>query len=732
MPRILPGVALLALTLWTAPTSVHAQTAPVPRIDQISPADSPTPGGRVITISGSGFGPTTGTNAVLFGAQPGEIVAWSDVSIEVATPEADPGTVDLVVVEGVDGQRSSPLPFPYGPLLLDTVTPDTVPTSGGRTLTIAGQNFGRASASRTWTVGGVAAEEVAFVPHVSAEIVAPSFPAASTQPIELAVNGEPALNDLELTVVAPTPVVMSLSPANAPTRGGVTITIEGTGFGVAPGTVGFGGTAAETPSWADTRIEAIAPEGSPGQTTLTVTRADGAAPSDPVPFGYDPPVIEALDPVSGPVGGGITITVIGRNFGTASTPRTWLFGSRVASEVQPGGHEQATVVLPAADGPGPVEVSVRAGTESSNAVTFEYGSPVTIGDVVPASAPTSGGSPITVIGTGFGTAPGTVSVNATPASVQLWTETDVIATLPEGAPGPASLRLSTATGAVAVDDSSFAFGPPEVETLDPATIPARGGITLTISGRNFGRAADPRVVTVGGVAADGVTWVGHEQILVTAPPQLPGRDVPVCVETDGVSGSCANVAIERPQIDAVTPSRGPTGGGRTITIIGGNFGVDRATPRTVRFGDVPAGSVESVGDAELRALLPEAAQPGPVSVTVDVAGAATTLPDGFTYEQATGVDAAPSRFALYANEPNPFSSRTTIAMDLPRASDYTLTVFDVRGRVVRRIDGRAGPGRILLGWDGSDAQGRPLASGVYFYRLDAADFREARRMVLMR
>jgi hypothetical protein len=96
------------------------------------------------------------------------------------------------------------------------------------------------------------------------------------------------------------------------------------------------------------------------------------------------------------------------------------------------------------------------------------------------------------------------------------------------------------------------------------------------------------------------------------------------------------------------------------------------------------------------------------------------------------VDAAPSRFALYANEPNPFSSRTTIAMDLPRTTDYTLTVFDVRGRVVRRIDGRAGPGRVLLGWDGSDALGRPLASGVYFYRLDAADFREARRMVLMR
>ena len=732
MFRTLPGVVLVALTLWTAPALVHAQTAPVPRVDQVSPADSPTPGGRVITITGSGFGPATGTNAVLFGEQPGEVVAWSDVSIEVATPEADPGTVDLVVVEGVDGQRSTPVSFPYGPLLLDSVTPDVAPTTGGPTLTIVGENFGRASASRTWTVGGVPAEEVAFEPHVSAEIVAPSFPAAGMQPIELVVNGEPALNALDLTVVSPTPSITALRPASAPTRGGVTITIEGSGFGVAPGSVQFGGISAETPAWTDTSIEAIAPEGSPGQTSLTVTVADGSATSDPALFGYEPPVIAALDPASGPVGGGITITIVGRNFGTPSTPRTWLFGSRVASEVQPADHEQAVVVLPAADGPGTVEVSVRAGTESSNTVPFEYGSSVTIGDVAPASGPTSGGIPITIVGSGFGAETGSVQVNAAAAAVQLWTETDVIATLPEGAPGPASLRLTTVTGAAAVDDTSFAYDAPVVESLTPTTLPARGGRTLTISGRNFGRAADPRVVTVGGVATDAVTWVGHEQLLVTAPPQLPGREVPVCVESGGVSGSCANVAIEPPRIDSVTPARGPTSGGRTITIIGTNFGVDPATPRTVRFGEVAAGSVESVGDAEIRALLPEAAQSGPVPVTVDVAGASTSLPDGFTYEQATGVDAAPSRFALYANEPNPFSSRTTIAMDLPRTTDYTLTVFDVRGRVVRRIDGRAGPGRVLLGWDGSDALGRPLASGVYFYRLDAADFREARRMVLMR
>ncbi|HKK71720.1 MAG TPA: IPT/TIG domain-containing protein [Candidatus Krumholzibacteria bacterium] len=732
MLRSLRGPVLVAVTLWTVPTLVQAQTAPPPRVDQVSPADAPTPGGRIITISGSGFGTATGANAVLFGDQVGQIVDWTDVTIEVATPEADPGTVDLVVVEGVDGQRSAPVSFPYGPLLLESVAPDVAPVGGGITLTVAGRNFGRASASRTWTVGGVVAEEQDFVPHVRAEILVPSLPATGAQPVELVVNGETASNPVDVTVVAATPQIDALRPASAPTRGGVTITIEGRDFGVAPGTVQFGSAPAETPTWTDARIEAIAPEGSPGQTSLTVTSADGSATSSPATFGYDPPVIESIDPVSGPVGGGIIITVAGRNFGTASTPRTWLFGSTPASEIQPVDHELATVVLPAAGAPGPVEFFVRAGTETSNAVSFEYRSSVVIGDVIPATAPTSGGTTLTIIGSGFGAEPGTVAVNQSAAPVQLWSDTDVVATVPEGAPGPASIRVTTAAAAVAVDDSSFGYGAPEVESLEPATLPAVGGTTLTIRGGNFGRASDPRTVTVDGVAADGVIWIGHEQLLVTAPPQLPGREVPVCVVSHGVSGSCATLTIEPPRIDALTPASGPMAGGTIITVVGENFGVDRTTPRTVSFGDVSSGSVQFVDDRQLLAELPEATQPGPVGVFVDVAGAAASLPDGFTYEQATGVDASPSRFALYPNEPNPFSSRTTIAMDLPRASDYVLTVFDVRGRMVRQIEDRAGPGRILLGWDGTDALGRPLASGVYFYRLEAPDFREARRMVLMR
>lgn len=71
-------------------------------------------------------------------------------------------------------------------------------------------------------------------------------------------------------------------------------------------------------------------------------------------------------------------------------------------------------------------------------------------------------------------------------------------------------------------------------------------------------------------------------------------------------------------------------------------------------------------------------------------------------------------------------------MDLPRATAYRLTVFDVRGRLVREVVDRAGPGRMILRWDGSDAYGAPMASGVYFYRFESEGFSQTRRMVLLR
>ncbi|MBZ0269093.1 FG-GAP-like repeat-containing protein, partial [bacterium] len=94
----------------------------------------------------------------------------------------------------------------------------------------------------------------------------------------------------------------------------------------------------------------------------------------------------------------------------------------------------------------------------------------------------------------------------------------------------------------------------------------------------------------------------------------------------------------------------------------------------------------------------------------------------------------PLQFALYPAFPNPFRRGTTIRYDLPRTADVHLRIYDVAGRLVRTLErGRgASPGAYQVIWDGRNGSGRLVASGVYFYRLDAGDFRDVRKIVRIR
>ena len=88
-----------------------------------------------------------------------------------------------------------------------------------------------------------------------------------------------------------------------------------------------------------------------------------------------------------------------------------------------------------------------------------------------------------------------------------------------------------------------------------------------------------------------------------------------------------------------------------------------------------------------------------------------------------------------APSPNPFNPRTTLTLELPsEGASVTLEVFDQRGRKIRSLlQGQvvAGP-RYDLVWDGRDDMGRDLASGVYFFRLQAADQVSVQKGTLVR
>ncbi len=89
--------------------------------------------------------------------------------------------------------------------------------------------------------------------------------------------------------------------------------------------------------------------------------------------------------------------------------------------------------------------------------------------------------------------------------------------------------------------------------------------------------------------------------------------------------------------------------------------------------------------------------------------------------------------ALEQNFPNPFNGTTTIAYTIGERAAVDLRIFDPAGRVVRVLErGERGPGRYHAVWNGKDAAGRDVSSGIYFCRIKAGKFTQTRKIVYMR
>jgi hypothetical protein len=93
----------------------------------------------------------------------------------------------------------------------------------------------------------------------------------------------------------------------------------------------------------------------------------------------------------------------------------------------------------------------------------------------------------------------------------------------------------------------------------------------------------------------------------------------------------------------------------------------------------------------------------------------------------------PTSFRLEQNYPNPFNSETIIEFTLPRSGSYDFDIYNVMGqRILHKRVENATAGRQIIGWNGADEAGRPVATGVYFYRITFSGNSQTRKMVLLK
>jgi len=101
--------------------------------------------------------------------------------------------------------------------------------------------------------------------------------------------------------------------------------------------------------------------------------------------------------------------------------------------------------------------------------------------------------------------------------------------------------------------------------------------------------------------------------------------------------------------------------------------------------------------------------------------------------RAAASEPAPGEFSLGQNYPNPFNPTTEIAFTLPQAAHVTLEIYNVLGQhVATLVDGYREAGEHVIQWESKDAGGQQVSSGIYLYRLQAGEFVEMKKMLLLK
>jgi hypothetical protein len=232
------------------------------------------------------------------------------------------------------------------------------------------------------------------------------------------------------------------------------------------------------------------------------------------------PSVTSLSPSSGPTTGGTSVTLTGSGFTGATSV---LFGGLPGKNLVVVNDTTITVTTPASSsGAHNVQVTTPNGQSPKVAADlFTYIGPPAITGVSPNSGPSSGGTNVTLTGTGF-TGATSVIVGGIPLkNVVVVSDTSITATMPADSAGLHNIQVTTSLGtSPKVAAAGFTYeGAPTVTGVSPAGGPTTGGTTVTLTGTNFLGATS---VIFGGIGGKNVTVVNATTITVTSPADTAG------------------------------------------------------------------------------------------------------------------------------------------------------------------------------------------------------------------
>ncbi|MCG8603952.1 IPT/TIG domain-containing protein [bacterium] len=595
------------------------------------------------------------------------------------------------------------------------------PVSGpvGTDVTITGSNFTGAS---TVSFNGTDAPVFSVDSDTQISVTVPS--GTTSGPISV-TNGDgtgSSANDFSLFEP---PTIASFGPSSGPVGAGVTIT--GSNFSGLTD-ISFNGTTA--PNFdldSDNQVRATVPPGaSTGKISLTNAAGTTASLADfTVTVG---PVVSSFTPILGVVGTQVTIS--GSNFNGANEV---LFNGVAAPSFSVDSDTQITVSVPAGAVSGVISVSTGTGSAAS-ADEFT----VVVAPTMTSFSPTSGsvGLEVTIVGSGFS---GTTDVafNSTPAiTFVVDSDSEIHVTVPANATTGAISVTNPAGTATSVGE--FTVSTAGNETL--VFIPTDDAfVRSTRPDNNYARDDELRVrksstdydsylkFTVTGLTAPVISAVLRLEVINAGQQGGEVYSVSNNLKDSTAAWTEDNLTFNLAPSLPVTPLevKGAVSFGEIVEFdlsaaITGNGTFSFAISND-HFDTVKYSSKEGSRAPELVIT----------SGLTKRSAESEELTD--SKEAELSEDILPQNPTLFPNFPNPFNIETAISYALPEAAKVKLTIYNLRGQLVRvLVDESQKPGIKRVIWDGMNADNTVVGTGVYFIRLKIGEHRLSRKITLQK
>ena len=97
------------------------------------------------------------------------------------------------------------------------------------------------------------------------------------------------------------------------------------------------------------------------------------------------------------------------------------------------------------------------------------------------------------------------------------------------------------------------------------------------------------------------------------------------------------------------------------------------------------------------------------------------------------IEQLPNNYYIENAFPNPFNPNTTIKYYIPRKAYVNITIYDMIGNVIKNlVNENQNYGYKSVQWNATNNQGQPVSAGVYLYSIEAGDFRQTKKMILLK